>query len=99
MEQGSIFALLGSNGAGKTTIVKILITLLKPDGGTATVNGFDVVSDPDRVQQSISLTGPFAAVDEILTGRKNLIMIGRLDSPCGYTGTRRSDHANGQLTR
>ncbi|MGJ7045674.1 ABC transporter ATP-binding protein [Thermoanaerobacterium thermosulfurigenes] len=78
VERGSIFALLGSNGAGKTTIVKILTTLLKPDGGTAIVNGFDVVSKPDSVRQSISLTGQFAAVDEILTGRENLIMIARL---------------------
>lgn len=75
---GEIFALLGSNGAGKTTIVKILTTLLKQDGGTAVVNGFDVASKPDHVRQSISLTGQFAAVDEILTGRENLIMIARL---------------------
>ena len=75
---GSIFALLGSNGAGKTTIVRILTTLLKPNGGTATVNGFDVTSKPDYVRQSISLTGQFAAVDEILTGRENLIMIAKL---------------------
>jgi ABC-2 type transport system ATP-binding protein len=78
VEKGSIFALLGSNGAGKTTIVKILTTLLKQDGGTAAVNGFDVVTKPDDVRQSISLTGQFAAVDEILTGRENLIMIARL---------------------
>jgi ABC-2 type transport system ATP-binding protein len=78
VEKGSIFALLGSNGAGKTTVVKILTTLLKPDSGTATVNGFDVVSKPDNVRQSISLTGQFAAVDEILTGRENLIMIAKL---------------------
>ena len=78
VEPGSIFALLGSNGAGKTTIVKILTTLLKPDGGTAAVNGFDVVSRPDHVRQSISLTGQFAAVDEILTGRENLLLIARL---------------------
>ncbi len=78
VEKGSIFALLGSNGAGKTTIVKILTTLLKQDGGTATVNGFDVSAKPDDVRQSISLTGQFAAVDEILTGRENLIMIARL---------------------
>ncbi|MEN6348660.1 MAG: ATP-binding cassette domain-containing protein [Syntrophomonas sp.] len=75
---GEVFALLGSNGAGKTTIVKILTTLLKQDGGTAVVNGFDVASKPDQVRQSISLTGQFAAVDEILTGRENLIMIARL---------------------
>ena len=78
VEQGSIFALLGSNGAGKTTIVKILTTLLKPDGGTATVNGFDVGSNAEEVRQSISLTGQFAAVDEILTGQENLVMISRL---------------------
>ncbi len=76
--RGSIFALLGSNGAGKTTVVRILSTLLKPDGGTATVNGFDVGSEPLQVRESISLTGQFAAVDEILTGRENLVMVGRL---------------------
>ncbi|WP_068775054.1 ABC transporter ATP-binding protein [Paenibacillus sp. FJAT-26967] len=78
VEKGSIFALLGSNGAGKTTVVKILTTLLKPDGGTATINGFDVSSKPEHVRQEISLTGQFAAVDEILTGRENLIMIAKL---------------------
>ena len=66
VKKGSIFALLGSNGTGKTTIVKILTTLLKQDGGTAAVNGFDVAAKPDDVRQSISLTGQFAAVDEIL---------------------------------
>jgi ABC-2 type transport system ATP-binding protein len=76
--RGSIFALLGSNGAGKTTIVRILSTLLKPDDGETRVNGFDVVSQPARVRESISLTGQFAAVDEILTGRENLIMIAKL---------------------
>jgi ABC-2 type transport system ATP-binding protein len=78
VEKGCIFALLGSNGAGKTTIIKILTTLLKQDSGTATVNGFDVAAKPDNVRQSISLTGQFAAVDEILTGRENLIMIAKL---------------------
>jgi ABC-2 type transport system ATP-binding protein len=78
VEKGSIFALLGSNGAGKTTIVKILTTLLKQDSGAAIVNGFDVATMPDNVRQSISLTGQFAAVDEILTGRENLVMIARL---------------------
>ena len=76
--RGSIFALLGSNGAGKTTVVKILSTLLKPDAGTATVNGFDVATHPAEVRGSISLTGQFAAVDEILTGRENLILMARL---------------------
>ncbi|NBD27255.1 ABC transporter ATP-binding protein [Paenibacillus glycinis] len=78
VEKGSIFALLGSNGAGKTTCVKILATLLKPDGGTAAINGFDVASSPEKVRQAISLTGQFAAVDEILTGRENLILIAKL---------------------
>src|SRR3954452_10203247 len=76
--RGSIFALLGSNGAGKTTIVRILTTLLKPGSGAASVGGFDVGSQPARVRESISLTGQFAAVDEILTGRENLILIARL---------------------
>jgi ABC-2 type transport system ATP-binding protein len=76
--RGSIFALLGSNGAGKTTIVKILSTLLKPDAGTATVAGFDVARQPADVRESISLTGQFAAVDEILTGRENLLLMARL---------------------
>ena len=75
---GSIFALLGSNGAGKTTIVRILSTLLRVDGGTASVSGFDVATDPVRVRESISLTGQFAAVDEILTGRENLVLMARL---------------------
>jgi ABC-2 type transport system ATP-binding protein len=78
VQRGEIFALLGSNGAGKTTVIKILTTLLKQDGGSASVNGFDVASKPDSVRQSISLTGQFAAVDEILTGRENLVMIAKL---------------------
>src|SRR5215813_6158806 len=78
VRRGEIFALLGSNGAGKTTIVRILSTLLKPDEGAARVNGFDVRSQPARVRESISLTGQFAAVDEILTGRENLLMIAKL---------------------
>jgi ABC-2 type transport system ATP-binding protein len=76
--RGSIFALLGSNGAGKTTVVKILSTLLKFDAGTAGVNGFDVAKQAADVRQSISLTGQFAAVDEILTGRENLVLVARL---------------------
>jgi ABC-2 type transport system ATP-binding protein len=75
---GTIFALLGSNGAGKTTVVKILCTLLKADGGTAAVNGYDVATRPAEVRASISLTGQFAAVDEILTGRENLVLIAEL---------------------
>ncbi|GAA0504381.1 glycosyl transferase family 8 [Paractinoplanes deccanensis] len=76
--RGSIFALLGSNGAGKTTTVRTLATLLKPDDGTAVVNGYDVVTEARQVRESISLTGQFAAVDEILTGRENIIMIAKL---------------------
>ncbi|MCK2213507.1 ATP-binding cassette domain-containing protein [Actinomadura sp. ATCC 31491] len=76
--RGSIFALLGSNGAGKTTAVKILSTLLKPDAGTAQVNGFDVARQAADVRESISLTGQFAAVDEILSGRENLVLVARL---------------------
>jgi ABC-2 type transport system ATP-binding protein len=78
--RGSIFALLGSNGAGKTTVVKILSTLLKADAGTASVNGFDVSTQASHVRESISLTGQFAAVDEILSGRENLVLIARLRS-------------------
>jgi ABC-2 type transport system ATP-binding protein len=75
---GSIFALLGSNGAGKTTVVRILSTLLTADAGTARVNGLDVATDPGDVREAISLTGQFAAVDEVLTGRENLVLVGRL---------------------
>ncbi|NLD98007.1 MAG: ATP-binding cassette domain-containing protein [Synergistaceae bacterium] len=76
--RGSIFALLGSNGAGKTTVVKILSTLLKADAGTASVGGFDVATQGPGVRESISLTGQFAAVDEILSGRENLVLVARL---------------------
>ncbi|MFR9806148.1 ABC transporter ATP-binding protein [Pseudonocardia sp. RS010] len=75
---GTIHALLGSNGAGKTTLVKILSTLLRPDTGTATVQGHDVTRDPAAVREAISLTGQFAAVDEVLTGRENLVLIAKL---------------------
>ena len=78
VRRGEIFALLGSNGAGKTTCIKILSTLLKPDGGNASVCGFDAVKQPRRVREQISLTGQFAAVDDILTGRENLEMIAKL---------------------
>jgi ABC-2 type transport system ATP-binding protein len=76
--RGSIFALLGSNGAGKTTVVRILSTLLKADSGTASVHGFDVAAQAANVRESISLTGQFAAVDEILSGRENLVLVARL---------------------
>jgi hypothetical protein len=76
--RGSIFALLRSNGAGKTTMVKILSTLLKADTGTARVNGFDVATQAADVRESISLTGQFTAVDQILSGRENLVLVARL---------------------
>ncbi|WP_028569414.1 ABC transporter ATP-binding protein [Salinispora tropica] len=76
--RGSVFALLGSNGAGKTTVVRILSTLLRLDAGSASVNGFDVVAQAAKVRASISLTGQFAAVDEVLSGRENLILVARL---------------------
>jgi ABC-2 type transport system ATP-binding protein len=76
--RGSIFALLGSNGAGKTTVVKILSTLLNADAGTVSVNGFDVATQAAAVRGSISLTGQFAAVDEIVNGRENLVLVAKL---------------------
>lgn len=78
VRRGEIFALLGSNGAGKTTTVNILSTLMKPDAGEVGICGFDVQRQPDRVRQSISLTGQFAALDGMLTGRENLIMVAKL---------------------
>ena len=78
VERGGIFALLGSNGAGKTTMVRILSTLLQADAGTATVLGHDVAREGLSVREVISLTGQFAAVDEILTGRENLVLVAKL---------------------
>lgn len=78
VEQGGIFALLGSNGAGKTTMIKIMATLLKADAGSVVINGLDIEKNPGKVRASISLTGQFAAIDEILTGRENLQMIAKL---------------------
>jgi ABC-2 type transport system ATP-binding protein len=75
---GSILALLGSNGAGKTTLVNILSTLLKADGGSASIEGHDVATEPAKVREVISLTGQFAAVDEVLTGRENLVLVAQL---------------------
>ena len=85
---GTVFALLGPNGAGKTTAVRILATLIRPDGGTAAVAGHDVVRRPRDVQRAISLTGQSAAVDELLTGAENLVMLGRLRR-LGRRGARR----------
>jgi ABC-2 type transport system ATP-binding protein len=76
--EGMVFGLLGPNGAGKTTLVRILATLLQPDAGEAELLGLDVVADPSKVREQLALTGQFAAVDELLTGRENLEMFGRL---------------------
>lgn len=78
VERGTISAVLGPNGAGKTTTVRMLSTLLIPDGGVATVNGYDIVQHSKQVRSSIGLTGQYAAVDEYLTGEENMLMIGRL---------------------
>ncbi|MDN3497166.1 ATP-binding cassette domain-containing protein [Planococcus sp. APC 4015] len=78
VERGTVFALLGSNGAGKTTVIRILSTLLRADAGTASVDGLDVAADAPGVREAISLTGQFAAVDEILTGRENLVLVAKL---------------------
>ena len=78
VKRGSILALLGPNGAGKTTTIRILSTLLSPDGGTASIDGFDVVTEADEVKGVIGLTGQYAAVDDYLTATENLYMIGRL---------------------
>ncbi len=89
--EGSLLALLGPNGAGKTTAVRIFTTLLEPDGGHATVAGFDVVRDADRIKSHIGLAGQNVAIDEYLTGRENLQMIGRLYHLSGRDATRRAD--------
>src|SRR5436309_1023235 len=78
VEEGTVFGLLGPNGAGKTTLVRVLATLLEPDAGRAEVFGRDVVHDAAAARRLLGLTGQFAAVDEILTGRENLQMFGRL---------------------
>lgn len=78
VEQGKVVGLLGPNGSGKTTTVRILSTLLRPDSGKATIGGHDLVQDPDAVRQLIGLTGQYAAVDQYLTGRENLELFGRL---------------------
>lgn len=78
VQRGSVTAILGPNGAGKTTLLKILTTLLSPSSGTATVSGFDVVRDAQKLRAAIGVAGQYAAVDEILTGRENLEMVGKL---------------------
>ena len=78
IRKGSIYGLLGPNGAGKTTTIRVLTTLLRPDGGTATVLGHDVVKEAKSVREKVSLTGQFASVDDDLTGQENLVLVGRL---------------------
>ncbi len=90
LDEGQILAVLGPNGAGKTTAVRILTTLSKPDAGIATVAGFDVVQQPQQVRLRIGVTGQYAAVDELLTGRENLEMIGRLARLSKADTTRRA---------
>lgn len=90
VERGSVFALLGPNGAGKTTLINILSTLVSPDSGTATVAGFDVVTQREQVKRSISVTGQSAAVDEVLTGEENLRMMGRLSGLSSSESARRA---------
>jgi ABC-2 type transport system ATP-binding protein len=93
VRRGTVFGVLGPNGAGKTTMLRVLATLLRPDAGTARVLGHDVVADPDAVRSSVSLTGQFASVDEELTGRENLVLLGRL---LGFTH-RAADRRAGEL--
>jgi len=91
VERGTMLALLGPNGAGKTTTVRILSTLLNFDAGTATIEGYDVIKDADKVRGVIGLTGQSAAVDELLTGRENLVMMGRLYRLTKKSATTRSN--------
>ncbi|GAU65149.1 putative multidrug ABC transporter ATP-binding protein [Streptomyces sp. NBRC 110611] len=88
--EGTVLGLLGPNGAGKTTTVRVLTTLLRPDQGKAQVAGIDVLAHPDKVRRSIGLSGQFAAVDEYLTGRENLMMVGQLYQMSGRDAKRRA---------
>jgi len=89
--QRTVYGLLGPNGAGKTTAVRVLATLLRPDGGRARVDGHDVVAEAATVRRTIGLTGQYAALDEYLTGRSNLVMIGRLSRLTARAAARRAD--------
>jgi len=95
--EGTVHGLLGPNGAGKTTTVRVLATLLRPDSGRAEVAGFDVTSQPDQVRARIGLAGQNAAVDEILSGRQNLVMFGRLYHLPANVARRRADELLGQF--
>ncbi|MGH2701946.1 MAG: ATP-binding cassette domain-containing protein, partial [Actinomycetota bacterium] len=91
VRSGSVYGVLGPNGAGKTTAIKMLATLLRPDAGSATVFGHDIVQEANAVRSAVSLTGQLASVDEDLTGRENLILIGRL---LGLKRAHAKDRAN-----
>ncbi len=97
VSQGTVYGLLGPNGAGKTTAVRVLATLLRADGGRARVLGHDVATDPAGVRRTIGLTGQYAALDEYLTGRSNLIMIGELSRLTARAAKRRADELLGQF--
>jgi ABC-2 type transport system ATP-binding protein len=90
-EPGIIYGLLGPNGAGKTTLIRVLTTLLRPDAGTASVAGVDVLADPATARTKLGLAGQFAAVDDYLTGRENVAMVGRLYNLSAEEATRRTD--------
>ncbi len=91
VETGTVLGLLGHNGAGKTTLVRILATLIPPSDGRASVAGYDVVTQPKEVRRRVGLTGQYAAVDEMLTGRENLVMVGRLLGENASWSGRRAD--------
>ena len=91
VEPGTVYGLLGPNGAGKTTTVRVLTTIIRPDAGIARVLGIDVTKDPQRVRQSIGLAGQYAAVDEVLTGRENLELVGQLTHQSRSVVTKRAD--------
>jgi ABC-type multidrug transport system ATPase subunit len=97
VQAGSITALLGPNGAGKTTLVRIIATLVRPDSGRVSVAGHDVLADPYAVRASIGLTGQYAGLDETLSGRDNLVLIGRLGGLARRTASQRADELLGRF--
>ncbi len=97
VERGTVLGVLGPNGAGKTTVINCLTTLLTPDSGAATIAGYDVVKEPEAVRSLIGLTGQFAAVDEALTARENLILFGRLLRLSGAAAKHRADELLAQF--